>query len=266
MTMERAGLKVTGFDPGRERAFHLGILIGQGVSAWVAHDVNTLQPVALGWGPDADALRNHDLPKQPRSVTYVSLPEWSTLVPDGALELTAAASHLALVHGKLPSDNVRGEPVDTLAANCLYVNDGSHERLILERFANARSLPLQALLVKGAQARATKGPVLLVHRGNDRADIAIARGQEILLSSSYPARTPEDLLYFCLFATERCGLDPATIALRSGGTHLSSVDRELLTRYFNDHDTAIAFQWPGARNTEHLDRWLGAFEQFACVS
>lgn len=268
MTMERGGRKVGGFDPARERAYHVGILIGQGVSAWVAHDVSTSQPVAMAWGPDADALRSADLPKHPRSVTYVSLPEWSTLVPDGAFDPAAAMSHLTLVHGRLPPRTLRDEPMDTLAANCIYVHDEAHERSVLDRFANARSLPLQALLVRGAQARATKGAVLLVHRGNDRADVAVARGQDVLLSSSYPARTPEDLLYFCLFAAERSGLKPETASIRSGGTHITSTERELLGRYFADHDAAINIRSLGAPSGDRgpLDRWLAAFEQFACVS
>ncbi len=265
--MERGHQNVPGYDASREREHHLGILIGQDVSAWVAHDLRTLQPVAMGWGPDTDALRSADLPKQPRSVTYVSLPEWSTLVPDGALEPTAAASHLSLVHGKLPHDAVRDEPVRTLGASCIYVHDEAHVRVVLERFPNARSLPLQALLVRGAQARSSSAPVILVHRGKDRADIAVARGQEILLTSSYPARTAEDLLYFCLMAAERCGLQPTSACLRSGGTHLQHNERELLTRYFADHDTAVPFRWPGSRTNEHeADRWLAAFDQFACVS
>lgn len=266
--MERGSLKVNGFAPQREREHHLGILIGQGLSAWVAHDMKTLKPVAMGWGPNADALRSLDLPQLPRMVTYVSLPEWSTLVPDGALDPAAATDHLALVHGRLPSHAVRDEPVDTLGANCIYVHDELNESLVLARFPSARSLPLQALLVRGAQARSTTVPVLLIHRGHDRVDIAVARGQQVLLSSSYPARTPEDLLYFCLLAAERCGLKTDALALRSGGTHLTTNERELLTRYFIDHTSAIAHPWPGSQSTEApaSDNWFAAFEQFACVS
>lgn len=266
--MERGGIHVTGFDPTAERVHHVGILIGQGVSAWVAHDPATSRPVAMGWGPDADALRSTDLPRQPRSVTYVSLPTWSTLVPDGAFDPAAAADHLTLVHGRLPSQAVRDEPVGTLAANCIYVHDERHERAVLERFPNARSLPLQALLVRSTQARASQGAAMLVHRGHDRIDIAVAHGQQVLLSSSYPARTPEDLLYFSLLAAERAGLEPSRTKVFTGGTHLSSEERELMSRYFVDHGPAIDHAWPRTQPVAPgpMDRWLAAFEQFACVS
>lgn len=251
----------------QERAHHVGIVIGPELSAWVARDVRDLRVVAMAWGTDATALRHADLPKQPRSVTFVSLPEWSTLVPDGALEPGTTLHHLKLVHGKLPTTAVREEPVATLGAQCLYVNTAEHERMVLDRFPIARSLPLQAVLVNGARTRSANGPVLVMHRGAERLDVAIADKGTLLLSSSYPARTAEDMLYFCLMAAERCGFAPGTIAVRSGGTHLVHFDRELLSRYFTDHSTAVPRNatdiWPADADA---GRWLAAFDQFACVS
>ncbi|MEZ4791808.1 MAG: hypothetical protein R2811_17550, partial [Flavobacteriales bacterium] len=72
--------------PEAERIHHVAMVLGQGVSGWVAHDMERGHVTALHWAPDADAIRSKDLPGHPRSVTYVTLPEWSTLVPDGALE------------------------------------------------------------------------------------------------------------------------------------------------------------------------------------
>lgn len=251
----------------QERAHHVGIVIGPAIAAWVARDVLDGRVVAVAWGTDTGVFRQPALPERPRSVTFVSLPEWSTLVPDGALEPGSTLDHLKLVHGKLPSTAVREEPVATLGAQCLYVNAADHERQVLERFPIARSLPLQAVLVNGARTRSANGPVLLMHRGAERLDIAIANKGSLLLSSSYPARTAEDMLYFCLMATERCGFAPGDIAIRSGGTHLVHFDRALLSRYFAEHSSAIVGasndSWPAGAEVE---RWLAAFDQFACVS
>jgi hypothetical protein len=196
------------------------------------------------------------------------LPEWSTLVPDGALKPDAQVGHLALVHGKLPQAAVHDEPVSTLGATCLYMHDEAHERKVLERYPSARSLPLQAVLLKGAQQRSTGTPVVLIHRSGERVDIAIADGLRILLSNSYPARTPEDLLYFCLLAAEKCGLTAENVALRSGGTHLTEADRQLLGRYFTDHRPAIVALWDGADDAtlSVASTCLAALDQFACVS
>ena len=255
------------YRPEAERQHHVALVLGQGVSGWVAHDVQRGRIAAMHWAPDVDAIRSSDLPRHPRSVTYVMLPEWSTLVPDGAFEPGTALEHLTLVHGRLPSGSVREEAVDTLRAQCLYVPEASNERLILERFPIARSLPLQAVMVNGARTRAHLGPVLLLHRGADRLDVAIADERTLLVSNSYPARTPEDILYFCLMATAHAGLRPDGIALRTGGTHLTKEDRDLLTAYFIDHQPAVPSTAIGdPPGGMEADRWLAAFEQIACVS
>lgn len=266
--MEQGSQRSTQYDPDRERAYHASILIGQGVSVCAVHALATAEPQALLWASNTDVLAHPELPKHPRSVTFVSLPEWSTLVPDGALQPESGPQHLALVHGSMPGGQVRDEPVRTLGATCLYVNDDVHEKMVLERFPNARALPLQAVLVRGAQMRAARGTTILLHRGSERADIAVAQGQRVLLSNSYPARTAEDLLYFCLLATEQCGLRSDTVAVRMGGTHLSQKERDLLGRYFNDHAPAVLQEWSGLPTVaeQPLDRWLAALDQFACVS
>lgn len=259
--------RVKGYAPDQERTYHLGVVIGPETSAWVARDDRNAQVVALAWAPGAEALRHADLPKHPRSVTYVSLPQWSTLVPDGALEAGTTIDHLKLVHGRLPSTTVREEPVETLGAQCLYVSEAGHERIVLDRYAFARSLPLQAVLVHSARTRSGNGPVLLIHRGAERLDVAIAERGALLLSSSYPARTAADVLYFCLLATERTGQKPATISLRIGGTHITHADRDLLGRYFPDAAPARpSLQTAPLPDSIEADRWLAAFEQSVCVS
>ena len=178
-----------------------------------------------------------------------------------------SVEHLILVHGKLPMGQVRDEPVKTLSATCLFAHDETNERAVLDRFPNARALPLQAVLVRGAQMRSTTSPVLLMHRGADRVDLTVANGQRLLLSNSYLARTAEDVLYFCLLAAEKAGIPPAEVKLRSGGTHLLQLERDLLDRYFSDHAPAVPSTWPNIpKALGPVDRWLAAFDQFACVS
>lgn len=266
--MEQGHLRRSGYDPTIERVHHIGLLIGQGVSAGFVHDMRTGEPQFLVWAADVPALFLATLPKQPRSVSFVLLPEWSTLVPDGALGTNSGMQHLALVHGRLPHGALHDEPVRTLGATCLYTHDGTQEQGIVERYPNARSMPLQAILVRSAQSRSTSGPVLLMHRGLDRTDVCIAHGQRVLLSTSYPVRTAEDLLYFCLLATERCGLAPDKIAMRYGGTHLEPAERGLLQRYFSLAASATPSLWPGntGESATPVDRWSAAVDQFACVS
>lgn len=266
--MQQGHFRRNGYDPSLERVHHLGLLIGQGVAACAIHDTRTGEPQFLAWAADVPALFLASLPKLPRSVSFVLLPEWSTLVPDGALGMNNGMQHLALVHGHQPHGALRDEPLRTLGATCLYTHDGTQEQVVVERFPNARSLPLQAVLVRSAQSRSTSGPILLLHRGMDRTDVCIAQGQRVLLSTSYPVRTADDLLYFCLLAAERCGLPPEGVVLRYGGTHLRPEERRILQRYFTLAATATSALWSGLNEeaAAPIDRWTAAVDQFACVS
>lgn len=266
--MERGTHTLPGYDPDREQAWHLSILSGQGVSAWAVHALSDGMPMALHWAEGDEALLDAGLPTKPKTVSFVTLPEWSTLVPEGALVPGSEPLHLALVHGGTPTGALRDEPVPSLSATCIYVHDDVAECALLDRFPNARPLPMQALMVRAAIARGASAPVVLMHRGYDRTDVAIAGDGKLLLSNSYPTRSAQDVLYFMLLAVEGSGLRPAHVELRHGGTHLTSGERDLLHRFFANSAPADHSTWTGlaAGANADLDRWLGALEQFPCVS
>ena len=255
------------YDRSRERAYHLSVLLGEGVCAWAAHATANGEPVAMAWSAGDLALKDHRLPAHPVSVSYVALPEWSTLVPDAALIPGTEAQHLSLVHGTAPMGQLRTEPVRLLGATCIYSRFAPAEKTLLELYANARPLPLRSILVRGVLSRSTSKPSVLLHKGAVRTEIAIAYRNHLLLCNSFPVHTSEDLLYFTLLAVERTGHSPADIDLYLGGTHLNTTDRELLTNYFKHVESAVFNTLPSSDSEEDpADRWLAALEQFACVS
>ncbi len=248
------------YDPARERAYHLAILTGGDTTAWVVHNTTSGHPLALAWTPGQEALSDGALPKAPASVSFIAQPEWSTLVPDGALEPGNEAAHLALVLGHTPSGELRDEPIAAVGATCIYAQDTDATRAVLQRFPHARPMAMQALLVRGALARSKEGPVVLVHRGPQRTDVAVADNGRLLLSNSFPVHTPHDLLYFTLNAAERTGVAPAQATILPGGTHLTAEEGKLLERYF-----ARTGSVPGMEGLHDPGRWMAALEQFACV-
>ena len=258
--------RINTYVPASERAYHVGILFAPGHAAWVVHDVNSGSPVAMAWGTDEGVLRHADLPRDPRAVSYVALPEWSTMIPTGALDPAHAEAHLALVHGALRGSPLRHEHVAVLGAECLYRSEDAHTARVLERFPNARSIPLQSMLARIACDRSVGRDHMLLHRDVGRVDIAVAKDRRLSLSSSFPARTAEDVLYFALLAAERTGCDPRTMHVDSGGSESTADERALLDRYFMHHGTAS--RWPGVTlpGQERVERFFAAFEQFACVS
>jgi hypothetical protein len=265
--MERGSYRASRYEPARPRAFHLSLLTGQGLSAWAAHECTTGMAVALGWAGGNDALIDRHLPQHPASISFVSLPEWSALVPDGALAPGTEAKHLALVHGGLPTGAMRDEAVRSLGATCIYVHNDLAERAVLDKFPNARPLPMQSIMIRSTLARCGTDPIALIHRSADQLAVAIAWKHKILLSNTFPAKTAHDMLYYTLLAVEQTGYQAADVALRFGGTHLNNGERDLLLHYFKDCTPVGMPLWPGFVENDQapLYRWFAVLEQFACV-
>lgn len=265
--MERGSYRASRYEPARPRAYHLAILTGQGLSAWAVHEIESGKPVALGWAGGNDALIDKFLPAHPASISFVSLPEWSALVPDGALTPGTEAKHLALVHGGLPTGAMRDEPIRSLGATCIYVHNDIAERAVLDRFPNARPMAMQSVMIRSTLARCGTDPIVLIHRASDQLAVTIAWKHGILLSNNFPARTAQDMLYYTLLAVEQSGYKAADVAVRYGGTHLNNKEQELLLRYFKDCTPVGSPLWPGhiASEGSPVDRWFAVLEQFACV-
>lgn len=265
--MKSGGWSAPRYSPARERAWHLSILIDESQCAWCAHDLATGEAVALHWSEGLTALDADALPEHPAATSFVTLPEWSTLVPESAMAPGTEAQHLRLVHGGLPTGAMRSESVESLGAFCVYLHDDEIERSVLNRFPSARPVPMQSLMARGALARSAEGPVLLIHRGHDRLDCAIADRGQLQLSATYPARSSQDALYYALLAANGGGHAPANLRLLYGGTHLTQHEQDLLRRYFAQTAAAIT-PWNGhsAEPGTAPHRWLALLEQFACAS
>jgi hypothetical protein len=266
--MDRGSSTTSRYAPDQERSHHLSLLIGQEWSAWAAHHVEHGTVEALSWGRNDQALRDDLLPHAPLSVSFVSLPEWSTLVPDAALLPGSEAQHLKLVHGGIPTGAMRDEPIASLAATCIYVHDDLTERAVLQRFPHARALPLHGVLLRAAEARHGSTPLVLAHRSADRLDVHVMREGRLVLSNSYPARSVHDVLYFTLLAADVTGLDAQTAEVQLCGTHIGKADLDLVRRYFPFCIPASGPGWSELKPAVGTapERWLAALEQFACVS
>lgn len=263
--MDHGSWKGTRYEAAAERAWHLSLLIAGDLRAWSVTAMNDGSTVAMGWSNGLSALDAEELPASPVSVSFVTLPEWSALVPDGALEPGSEPRHLGLVHGGLPTGALRDEPVPDIGATCIYVHDDEHERQVLDRYPNARPVPMCTLMLRGALARSSQGATMLLHRSHDRLDAAIADRGRLLLSNTYPARSSQDMLYFALLAVDGCGLSPKEIRVEYSGTHLGTHEVSLLERYFAETKAASG-AWSDGSNEPDRVRWVALTEQFACVS
>ena len=265
--MDRGSWSVEHFDKSRERTWHLSVLISGIVEAWAAHATEDGSLVAIQWSALGGVLDAEEVPTHPVSVSFINLPEWSALVPEGAMEPGSQAAHLRAVHGGVPTGALRDEPLAVLGANCIYVHDDVAERSVLDRFPHARPVPMRSLMVRAAISRCMDGTIMVMHRGQENLEVAVAENGRILLSNTYPVRSSQDVLYFALLAAEGSGLKPAATSVLACGTHLVPHETDLLRRYFNTHDTVMngSLALP-AESGVVPQRWLALLDQFICVS
>lgn len=263
-----AAFATTTYDPTKERAWHLSVWMSPELTAWCVHDVANGTCVALQADKGSDLPNSSLLPVRPVSVSFTALPEISTLVPESALVPGSEMRHLKMVHGNLPTGLLRDEPIGSLGARCVYLHDEEAEHRLMTKYPNARSLPLQAVLVQSALARSAEGAVVVLHRAAKRLDLSIARDQQLRLSNTFHAVNAEDVLYFALFAIEQCGLRPEDAHVVTSGTHLTANEEELLARYLPNISPAITAIDPliATLRMDGPHHWSALLEQFACAS
>lgn len=258
-----------GYNPAQEHAWHASFWMAPGMQAWCAHERTSGRLMALASGTDeAFPLPGH-IPHKPASVSFTAMPEIGALVPENALVPGTEMQHLKLVHGAVPTGLLRDEPIGRLGARCIYLHDELAEQKLLERFPNARSLPLQGTLVSHAMARSSTGAVAVLHRSSTRLDVAVADRGKLLLSNAFHATVAEDVLYYTLLCLEQCGLAPGHAEVHAGGTHLTPNEEHLLSLYCakgpvpstgKENALLAGLELPNAHH------WTGLIEQFSCAS
>lgn len=257
------------YDAAKEHAWHLSCWVAPGLQAWCAHEKASGGLMALVSGIGDIMPKQQQMPVMPVSVSFTAMPEISTLVPESALVPGTEMRHLKLVHGSVPTGLLRDEPIGTLGARCIYLHDELAEGALLERFPNARPLPLQGTLVSHALSRSSPGAVAVLHRSATRLDLVVADRGKLLLTNTFHATVAEDVLYYTLFAVEQCGLAPDDVEVRAGGTHITPGEEHLLSQYFLKGPVPTT----GPKDPALMDlpvpdahHWTGLIEQFPCAS
>jgi len=257
-----------GYDPARERAWHLSVWLSPELTAWCVHDRQDGHCVALHADAGSALPHEAELPARPVSVSFVVMPEISTLVPETALAPGTEPDHLRMVHGHLPTGLLRDEPITALDARCIYLHDEAAEHALLTRFPQARSLPLGAVLVPFALARSGGRNVLLLHRDARRVDITVAKDHQLLLHNTFHAVNEEDVLYWTLLALERCGLHGERTHVLLAGPQMPDAGASLLARYLPDPTPAMqaADLEPALPGLSDAHCFTALLNEFACAS
>ncbi|MCB9169807.1 MAG: DUF3822 family protein [Flavobacteriales bacterium] len=256
------------YDRGRERTYHLGILVTSGSTSWCAYDPVQGRCAALFSAKGHRLPAEEQFPEHPTGVSFTAAPELSTLVPESALAIGKEKEHLALVHGPLPTGLLRDEPMDALGARCVYLHDEAAERVVLDRFPGARPMALRSLLVDRALHRGRERTTLLLHRAEKRLDIAVGRSGGLLLSNAFHATNGTDVLYYVLFVLEQLQLPLDQVNVLAGGTDWTMDDLQLLRGYLPHIDPAYSRGAPllATLDIEAPERWSALLDQVVCAS
>ncbi|MBS1570505.1 MAG: DUF3822 family protein [Bacteroidetes bacterium] len=257
------------YDPARDHAWHLSCWLAPNLQAWCVHERSSGRLMALASGTGDELPARPMVPERPASVSFTAMPEVGALVPESTLEPGSEMHYLKLVHGSVPTGLLRDEPIGMIGAQCIYLHDEAAERNLLQRFPNARPLPLQGTLVHHALTHGPAGAVAVLHRSSTRLDIAIADKGKLLLSNTFHATVAEDVLYYTLFCLEQCGLSADKAAIRAGGTHLTAGEEHLLSLYAAKGpipSTGAGYAALEGLELANAHHWTALIEQFTCAS
>ena len=72
----------------------------------------------------------------------------------------------------------------------------------------------------------------MLHRVDDRLDMALIGDSGPVLCNYFHTRTPEDVLYYALFGLEQCGVEKEMVDCFSAGPGMSVDHTKLLSEYF----------------------------------
>ncbi len=182
-----------------------------------------------------------------------------------------AASLYAFCQEKEQDETVASHPLPGAGALFLFTVPGLIENLLNYWFARVRFLPVAASLAQAAMASPghRDGKAAWLHAGEGHASLLVTHNGLPVLSNSYRVDTPEDAVYYALFALEQCGAvrRKTPVTLSGDSSSLQRV-RELLEGYLPAVDLARApafYSTSAISSRVEYHTCFSLFNQHLCV-
>ena len=157
-----------------------------------------------------------------------------TLVPSSLFDESKASEYLKFNTKILTNDFVSHDLVESHDIQVVYVPFVNINNYLFEKFGNFQYFHSATVLLKhflDKEKYAIKSKVFL-NVEKDWFDCIIISQGKVELCNSYPFKSPEDFLYFTLFAFEQLHLNPDQVdVVLSGNIDNTSPLYELLYRY-----------------------------------
>lgn len=138
-----------------------------------------------------------------------------TVVPDSLFDETKASEYLKFNSKILAGDFIAHDHMESIDAVVVYVPFININNIIYERFGSFRYYHASSVLLKKfktLESRSQEGRAYL-NMQRDRFDLYIFDHGSLQLCNSFQFDTPEDFIYYVLFALEQLKLNPNTLPL-----------------------------------------------------
>ena len=172
-----------------------------------------------------------------------------TLVPQSLFDETKLSEYLKFNSKILIGDYITHDPIERHLLHVIYVPFVNINNYFFETFGSFQYFHAASILLETISRFDIKvtDSKAYIHVQEDHFDLVIIKHGKLLLCNSYPFKTPEDLVYYVLFAFEQANLNPDSIETEVLGT-IESTDKnfEILYTYIRNiatgkspHEVAI---------------------------
>jgi hypothetical protein len=131
-----------------------------------------------------------------------------TVVPAHLFDSRKASDFLKFNTRILPGDFIAWDELEGYGANVVYIPLVNINNYLFDTFGSFEYFHSTSILLNILSSIPAQQKAVYAHVKERSYDVVIVSGKDLLLCNSYPYHTPEDFLYYLLFAFEQAGLDP----------------------------------------------------------
>lgn len=151
-----------------------------------------------------------DLPYSEVSLVYAT--NLYSLVPSVLFDETKASEYLKFNSKILANDYVTYDTVEEKGIKVVYVPFVNINNWFFEKYGSFSYYHAITVFLNTVLNRKTSSlPQIYVHFNQNSFDCVVLSKGDLQLCNSYPFHTPEDFIYYLLFAMEQLKLDPETV-------------------------------------------------------
>lgn len=163
---------------------------------------------------------------------------YNAIVPSPLYEEKEKGTYLAFNQQYRDNSRISADHLKTSDAYNVYYLSNSLVEKIKDLWANAHIVHLQSVLLESLLITNRNKPTLntlFVHVRNDSFDMVVLKDEKLQFSNNFRFNTPEDFIYFILFAMDQLRLNPESAQLIfSGNIDKGSAMYEISYKYIRN--------------------------------